>query len=84
MLVWYDVGDVDSGEGEGYDQSRPGLEGVVVEQGEARRDCKRHQVLESPHRCVDLSQVCGWNQLRHQRPDRHGGLSGWSTVYEVL
>ena len=74
MLVWYDVGDVDSGEDEGYDQSRPGLEGVVVEQGEARRDCKRHEVLESPHRCVDLSQVCGWNQLRHQRPDRHGGL----------
>ena len=78
----YKVIDVDCSEDS--DQAGPGLEGVVVEQGEARRDCKRHKVLESPHRCVDLSQVCGWNQLRHQRPDRHGGLRGWSTVYEVL
>ena len=78
----YKVIDVDYSEDS--DQAGPGLEGVVVEQGEARRDCKRHEVLESPHCCVDLSQVCGWNQLRHQRPDRHGGLRGWSTVYECL
>ena len=45
------------------DQARPGVEGVVVEDGEARGNCNRHKVLESAHSCKDLPKVRRWYQL---------------------
>ena len=45
------------------DQARPGVEGVVVEEGEARGDRDRNKVLESAHSCIDLPKVCRWYQL---------------------
>ena len=40
--------------GEGDDQARPGVQGVVVEDREPGGDSDRHKVLESAHSCVDL------------------------------
>ena len=53
--------DIDDGEDD--DQARPGVEGVVVEEGEARGDCNWNKVLESAHSCIDLPKVCRWYQL---------------------
>ena len=46
-----------------FDQARPGVEGVVVEDGEAWRDGDGHKVLEGAHGCVNLSKVRCWYQL---------------------
>ena len=53
---WMDMDD-----GEGDDQARPGVQGVVVEDREARGDSDRHKVLESAHSCVDLPKVRCWH-----------------------
>ena len=45
------------------DQSRPGVEGVVVEDSEAGGDGDGHKVLECAHCCVDLPKVRRWYQL---------------------
>ena len=46
-----------------FDQARPGVEGVVVEDGEAWRDGDGHKVLESAHCCVDFPKVRLWHQF---------------------
>ena len=46
-----------------FDQARPGVEGVVVEDGEAGRDGDGHQVLESAHCGVDFPKVRLWHQF---------------------
>ena len=50
-------------DGEGDDQARPGVQGVVVEDREARGDSDRHKVLESTHSCVDFPKVRCWYKL---------------------
>ena len=53
--------DMDGGEGD--DQARPGVQGVVVEDGEAGRDGDGHNVLESAHCGVDFPKVRLWHQF---------------------
>ena len=50
-------------DGEADDQARPGVQGVVVEDCEARGDCDGHKVLEGAHGCVYLSKIRCWYQL---------------------